>query len=77
MVGCVHGSGQRGGLDGLPTPLVVVSAGGTCLLSLLTPAFAPGSSEVAVIGCFFFFFFCLFFHNLPQLHMHAVIFSPL
>ena len=37
------------------------------------PAFALGSSEVAV-G---FLVFLYLVHNLPQLCMHAVIFSPL
>ena len=38
------------------------------------PAFAPGSSEVAV-G--FLVFLYLVVHNLPQLPIYAVIFSPL
>ena len=38
------------------------------------PAFAPGSSEVAV--GFFWPFLYLVVQNLPQLCMHAVIFSP-
>ena len=38
------------------------------------PAFAPGSSEVAV-G--FLVFLYLVVHYLPQLHMPTVIFSPL
>ena len=38
------------------------------------PAFAPRSSKVAV-G--FFGHFVSFVQNLPQLHMNAVIFSPL
>ena len=38
------------------------------------PAFAPSSSEVAV-G--FLVFLYLVVHNLPKLHMNAVIFSPL
>ena len=37
------------------------------------PAFAPSSSEVAV-G--FLIFLYLVVHNLPQLCMHAAIFSP-
>ena len=40
------------------------------------PAFSPGSSEVAV-GVFFLVFLYLLVQNLPQLHMHAVIFSPI
>ena len=39
------------------------------------PAFAPTSSEVAV-GVFWGLFVS-FVQNLPQLHMHAVNFSPL
>ena len=38
------------------------------------PVFAPGSSEVAV-G--FLVFLYLVVHNLPQVHMHTVVFSPL
>ena len=38
------------------------------------PAFAPGSSEVAV-G--FLVFSYVLAHNFPQLHMGTVIFSPL
>ena len=38
------------------------------------PAFAPGSSKVAV-G--FLGLFVSFVQNLPQLNMHAVIFSPI
>ena len=46
------------------------------------PVFAPGSSEVAVGGFFVLFglvwvFLYLVVQNLPQLHMHSVIFSPL
>ena len=37
------------------------------------PAFAPSSSEVAVR----FLVFLYLVHNLPQLHMHTVTFSPL
>ena len=38
------------------------------------PAFAPDHSEVAV-GLFGFLYLAV--HNLPQLHLHAVVFSPL
>ena len=38
------------------------------------PAFTPDSSEMAV-G--FLVILCFLTHNLPQLGMHAVIFSPL
>ena len=68
-VGVVQGSVQRGGLGGLPTP-----HGPVCRAHARYPAFAPGSSEVAA-G--FFIFLYLVVHNLPQLHMHTVIFSPL
>ena len=52
----------RSGLHGLPTPLVVVNAGGHAQYS----DFGPGSSEVAV-G--FLVFLHLIVHNLPELHM--------
>ena len=45
-------------------PLVALCAGGQC------PAFAPGSSEVAVA------FFFLVVPNLPPVHTHAVILAP-
>jgi len=38
------------------------------------PVFAPGSLEV-VVGLFVCLFLYLLVHNLPQLHMHTVIFS--
>lgn len=38
------------------------------------PAFAPGTSKVAVV---FFGLFVSFVQNLPQLHMHGVVFSPI
>ena len=54
----------RGSLDDLPSQQVVPRAGGRqrTLLSLLTPAFAPGSSEVAVVFllCFVFWSFLIF-----------------
>ena len=77
-IGGVQGSGQRGGLSVLSTPLVVLSAGSvlSTLLLLWTPCFfAPRSSEMTVGR--FFVLFVSFVHNLSQLHMHAVIFSPL
>ena len=60
----------------MPTPLVVVCAGGmrNTLLLLLASAFALGSSEVAV-G--FFGLFVSFVQNLPQLLRQVVIFSPI
>ena len=48
------------------------------------PAFTPDTlllllalQKWQLLVVFFVFCFCLFVHNLPQLHMHAVIFSPL
>ena len=64
-----RGSGQKGDLDGLPTPLAVVCAEGKCSTLLLLQS----SSKVAV-G---FFTLCIFWvQNLSQLHMQAVMFSP-
>ena len=48
--------------------------GAVCRGHARYPAFASGSSEVAA-G--FLVFLYLVVHNLPQLYMHAVIFSPL
>ena len=48
--------------------------GAVCRGHAQCPAFAPGSSRAAV-GLFGLFLY--FVHNLPQLHMHTVIFSPL
>ena len=48
---CVQGSVQRGGLGGLLTPLVVLSAGDMCSTLSLLPTFCffvPSSSEMAV-----------------------------
>lgn len=59
---CVQRLGQRVGIGGVPTTLVVVCAGGMCKYSV----FAPGSSGVAVLY--------LVVHNLP---MHTFIFSLL
>ena len=49
------------------------------------PGFAPDSSKVATVFFFFSYLFCynflvfsyLLVYNLPQLSMHAVIFSPI
>ena len=57
--------GQGVGIGCLPAPLVVVCTGGVGQYS----AFAPGSSEEAVLY--------LIVHSLPQLPMHTVIFSLL
>ena len=59
-----------GGLGGLP-----LFGGVECRRHAQCPGFAPSSSEVAV--GFFSVFLYLVAHNLPQLHMHEVIFSPL
>ena len=47
---CAQGLGCRGGLGGLPTPLVVLSAGAMCSTSFCSqhPVSAPGSSEVTI-----------------------------
>ena len=67
-MGCVQGSGRRGGLGGLPTPLVVLRAGGMRRTLLLLPALQKWQLGVLVS-------LYLVVHSLPQLHMHAVIFS--
>ena len=72
----VQGSGQRGGLGDLP-PLwwwCVLEAHIVPCFCSRCPAFALSSLEVAV-G--FLVFLYLLAHDLPQLPMHAVIFSPL
>lgn len=61
---------QRGGLGGLPTALVVVCVRGMCSDLLLLSKLLEGA--VGFLG-----FLHLPDHNLPQLHMCAVIFSPL
>ena len=77
MVGYVRGSGQRGGLDGLPTPLVVLSAGGVGSTLLLLPT-SWFCSYFFISGIWVFLVFLyLIVHKLPQLHIHAVIFKPL
>ena len=48
--------------------------GAVCRNYVQYPDFALDTSEVAV-G--FLVFLYLVVHNLPQLHMHAVIFSPI
>lgn len=58
------------GLAGLAPP---VSAGAMCRGHAQYPAFAPGSSKVAV-G--FLLLLYLVIQNLPQLHVHPVIFGP-
>ena len=66
--------GWRGGSGVLPTPL----GGDVCSGHVQYPAFAPGSLKVAVgFGFPFSGLFLSFVQNLSQLHMHAVIFSPI
>ena len=48
--------------------------GGVCRRHASYPVFAPGYSKVAAELLVFLY---LIDHNLPQLHMHSVIFSPL
>ena len=65
--GCVPGLGWRGAC------VVCSHLGGVeCRGHEQCPAFAPSSSEVAVV---FLVFLYLAVHNLPQLHTRAVIFS--
>ena len=52
---CVQVSAWRGGLDGLPIPLEVLSQAACAVPFLSPPVFAPGSLEV-VVGLFV----CLF-----------------
>ena len=63
------GSGRRGGLGGLATPLVVPCAGVMHRTLLLLPYLGSGSWVLA--------FLYLVLLNLPPLCMRAVIFSPL
>ena len=70
-VGVCPGVGSEAWLRWFAHPL----GGGVCRGHARYAAFAPGPSEVAV--GFFLIFLYLFVYNLPQLHMHAVIFSPL
>ena len=62
-VGMGASVGPEGGLGGLPT----------CLVVRVELGFAPDTSQVAVR----FLFSLCFVHNLPQLCVPAVIFSPL
>ena len=75
--GYVQGSGQRGGLDGLPTPWVVLCAG---RMRSKYPAFTANTcfcSRHFKSGSWVFWSLGIFFvQNLPQLHMPRVIFSP-
>ena len=66
------------GLEGWIRRFANRLGGDVCSGQVQYPAFAPGSSKVAVeeILDFFFFFLVSFVQNLSQLHMHAVIFSP-
>ena len=71
-----RGSGQRGGLGGLPTPFVVSSAGGmrSTLLLLPPPFFLPAVQKWQ-LGVLFVFVFLVFLylvvHNwAPTAHVH-------
>ena len=68
------GVGLEGWIRRFANPL----GGDVCSGHVQYPAFAPGSSKVAVGFGFlsFFFFLVSFVQNLSQLHMHVVIFSP-
>ena len=70
--GCPNWSlkGVRAGADFTGWPTL---GGAMCLSHAHYPAFAPHTSEVAT-G---FFTFLYLIHNLLQLHMYTVIFSPL
>ena len=48
-----------------------------CRVHAQYPVFAPGSSEMAVLGGGGVVFLYLFVQNLPQRHRHTVIFSPI
>ena len=73
------GVGLDRGLNGLPTLLMVLGAGGMCSTLLLLPTTAPSVLVLSLseVADGFRVFLCLVVHNLPQLQMHAVIFSPL
>ena len=60
------------GLEGWLRCFAHPFGGGVCKGHGQHPAFAPSSSEVAVV---FLVFLYLAVHNLPQLHTRAVIFS--
>ena len=66
-------SSWRGGLGHLPFGDVV------CRGHAQYSVFAPALQKWQLGLCFFFFFnhFVFFVQNLPQLHTHTVIFSPL
>ena len=74
--GVSRGSGQRRGLGGLPNPSVVLCAGGmrSTLLLFLTPCFC---SWLFRSGSWVIWSLYLVVHDLPQLRMHTVTFSPL
>ena len=65
--GTGQGSGQRGGLGGVPTPLVVLCSGHAQYLLLFLATRGSGSLV----------FSYLVSHNLPRLSMHAGLFSLL
>ena len=75
-VGVCPEVGLEGWLRWFAHPLVVFSAGSMHSPQPLspTPCFPPNSSEVEVV-CLVFLY--LVVHNLTQLCVHAVVFSPL
>ena len=60
-------------------PGAMLSARGMHGTSLLLPTvvFAPALQKWQLGFFFFFVIMCFFVQNLPQLHTHTVIFSPL
>ena len=68
MVLQIAGSGWRGSLGGLPTPLVVLCALTMCGALLCSQYLTSGSWVLA--------FLCLIAHNLSQLQIHTVSLVP-
>ena len=69
----------KGGFGGLPI-LLWCWVQRACMVPCFPfqhPVFASGSSEMAVGFFFFFSSLYLLVQNLPQLHIHTVIFSPI
>lgn len=74
-VACVHGSGGRDDVGGLPNSSVVLSAGRTLSILLLLPtACFPLALQKWQLG---YFGLCTFCPELPQLLIHVVIFGPI
>ena len=72
LSGARVGMDQRAGFSDLPTPVVVLCAGIVCS--------SLPCSQCLRNGRWFLPFLCSLLyavHNLPQLHIHTVIFSPL